>query len=66
MLYIYRYMPSELLYADNLILMAPTMEQLGRRAAEWRASLHDKGLNVNEGKSKVMIGSSGGKMIVNV
>ena len=33
--------------------------------AEWRASLHDKGLKVNAGKSKVMVGSSGGKMIVN-
>ena len=41
------------------------MEQLGRRVAEWRASLLDKGLKVNAGKSKVMVGSSGGKMIVN-
>ena len=34
-------LPSEL-YADDLVLMAPTMEQLGRRVAEWRASLFDK------------------------
>ena len=33
--------------------------------AEWRASLLDKGLKVNAGKSKVMFGSTGGKMIVN-
>ena len=33
--------------------------------AEWRASLLDKGLNVNAAKSKVMVGSSGGKMIIN-
>ena len=46
--------------------MAPTMEQLGRRVADWRASLLGKGLKVNAGKSKVMVGSSGGKMIVNV
>ena len=38
---------SELLYAADLVLMAPTMEQLGRRVAEWRASLLDKGLKVN-------------------
>ena len=44
--------------------MAPTMEQLGRHVAEWRAILLDKGLKVNAGKSKVMVGSSGGKMIV--
>ena len=55
---------SELLYAADLVLMAPTMEQLGRRVAEWRASLLDKGLKVNAEKSKVMVGSSGGKMIV--
>ena len=58
-------LPSELLYADDLVIMAPTMEQLGRRVADWRASLLGKGLKVNAGKSKVMVGSSGGKMIVN-
>ena len=58
-------LPSELLYADDLVIMAPTMEQLGRRVADWRASLLGKGLRVNAGKSKVMVGSSGGKMIVN-
>ena len=56
-------LPSELLYADDL--MASTMKQLGRRVTEWRASLLDKGFKVNAGKSKVMIGCSGGKMIVN-
>ena len=56
-------LPSELQYADDLVLMAPTMEQVDRRLAEWRASLLDKGLKVNAGKYKVMVGSSGGKMI---
>ena len=58
-------LPSELLYADDLVIMAPTMEQLGRRVADWRANLLGKGLNVTAGKSKVRVGSSGGKMIVN-
>ena len=40
-------LPSELLYADDLVIMAPTMEQLGRRMADWRASLLGKGLKVN-------------------
>ena len=53
-----------MLYADDLLIMAQTIKQLGRRVADWRASLLDKGLKVNTGKSKVMIGSSGGKMIV--
>ena len=51
-------LPSKLLYADDLVLMAPTMEQLGRCVAEWRASLLDKGLKVNAGKFKVMVDSS--------
>ena len=46
-------LPSELLYADDLVSMAPTMEQLGRRVAEWRASLLDKGLNFEGEWSKV-------------
>ena len=41
------------------------MEQLGRWVADWRASLLGKGLRVNTGNSKVMVGGSGGKMIVN-
>ena len=49
------------MYAEYLVLMAPTMDQLGRRVAEWEASLLDKGLNVNAGNTKVMGGSSGGK-----
>ena len=57
--------PSELLYVNDLVIMAPTMEQLGRRVADWRASLLGKGLKVNAGKYKVMVGRSGGKMIVN-
>ena len=57
-------LPSELLYADDLVTMAP-MEQLDRRVADWRASLLGKGLKVNAGKSKVMVGSSGRKTIVN-
>ena len=58
-------LPSELLYADDQVIMAPRMEQLGRRVAEWKDSLLDKGLKVNTGKSKMMVGSNGGKMIVN-
>ena len=31
-------LPSELLYADDIVIMAPTIEQLGRRAAVKRCS----------------------------
>ena len=57
-------LPTELLYADDLVIMALTMEQLDRRVVDWRASLLGKGLKVNAGRSKVMFGSSSGKMIV--
>ena len=46
-------LPFQLLYADDLVLMAPTMGQTCG------------GMEVNAGKSKVMVGSSGRKMIVN-
>ena len=58
-------LPSELLYASDIVLMAPTMEQPGRRVAKWRVNILDKGLKVNSGRFKVMVDSSGGKMIVN-
>ena len=58
-------LPSELPYADDLVIMANKMKQLGRRVADWRASMLGKGLKVNAGKSKVMVGSSGGNMIIN-
>ena len=35
-------LPSELLYTDDLVIMEPTMEQLGRRVAEWRATFLTK------------------------
>ena len=52
-------------YADELLRMAPTMEQLGRHVNEGRASILDKGLTVNAGNTKLMVGISGGNMIVN-
>ena len=58
-------LPSKLLYVDDLILMAPTIEQLGTRVAKRKAILLDDGQKLNAGKSKVMVGSSGGKKIVN-
>ena len=58
-------LPSELLCTDDLVLMAPTMEQLGKRETEWRSIPLDKGPKVNAGKSKVMVDCSGRKLIVN-
>ena len=53
-------LPSELLYADDLVFMAPTMEQpvVG-------VCLNGELSFLTKDKSKLMVGSSGGKMIVN-
>ena len=40
-------LPSWQSYADDLVIMAPTKEQLDRRVVDWRASLFGKGLKVN-------------------
>ena len=47
-------LPMELLYADDLILMAESREQLVERIKIWKNKLEGKGLRVNVGKSKVM------------
>ena len=54
-------LPSELLYADDLEIMAPKMEHIGRQETDWRASLLGKGLKVYAGKSKVLVESAGWK-----
>ena len=46
-------LPSELLYADELVHMVPTLEQLGRRVADWTVNFIYKGMKVYAGKSKL-------------
>ena len=64
-------LPSELMCADDLVLMAPTMEQLGSSgnliyvSNGWLIGELAILTKVNAGKSKVMVGSSGGKMLLN-
>ena len=47
-------LPWELLYADDLVLLAESRVELERRLTEWTERLRDKGLRVNIGKTKVM------------
>ena len=46
----------ELLYADDLVIMAESLQELERKYIEWKNSLESKGLRVNVGKTKIMIG----------
>ena len=50
--------PWELLYADDLVLIAETMEELVGKFEKWKTGLKVKGLRVNAAKTKVMISSS--------
>ena len=45
----------EILYADDLVLMADSMEELLIKFDEWKTAIEKKGLKVNLGKTKVMI-----------
>ena len=47
-------LPLELLYADDLVLLAESRVELERRLTEWISRLKEKGLRVNIGKTKVM------------
>jgi len=45
----------ELLYADNLAVIAETGEELIKRLNDWKDNVESKGLRVNMNKTKVMI-----------
>jgi len=47
-------LPYELLYADDLVLMAETEEQLMEKLSRWKENMEAKGLRVNVAKTKVM------------
>jgi len=47
-------LPWELLYADDLALLAESKEQLLEKIRRWKVGLEERGLRVNIGKTKVM------------
>jgi len=48
-------LPCELLYADDLAVIAETEEELIKRLNEWKDNLESKGMRVAMNKSKLMI-----------
>ena len=49
-----RGLPWELFYADDLVLLADSEEDLKRKLQRWKNGLEAKRLRVNVGKTKVM------------
>lgn len=47
-------LPWELLYADDLALMAESEDELRQQIKMWKGGMEEKGLRVNMGKTKVM------------
>ena len=49
--------PWELLYADDLVIVAETLDELKSQLKQWKNGLESKELKVNVGKTKVMCSS---------
>ena len=43
------------LYADDLVIIAESLEECVRRLVTWKEAMEEKGLRVNAGKTKIMI-----------
>ena len=48
-------LPMELLYADDLVLMAELEELLMEKLRKWKKGMEAKGLRVNAGKAKYRV-----------
>ena len=47
------------LYADDLVIIAESLEECVRRLLTWKEAMEEKGLRVNSGKTKIMICGTG-------
>ena len=52
-------LPWEMLYADDLVLVGKYEEELKEKLRKWNECFKDKGLKINEEKTKVMCESFG-------
>ena len=55
---------NEILYADDLVLMSESLEDLRERFERWRSALEDKGLKVNVGKTKMIVSETEGEIVL--
>ena len=56
-------LPWELLFADDLAIIADLEEDLQRRWLKWQIGMESKGLKVNTGKTEVMISGRNGTKV---
>ena len=56
---------SEMLYADDLVLMSEAMDGLQEKFWKWKEAFESKGLKVNLGKTKVVVSGAQGTVSVN-
>ena len=49
----------EILYADDLVIIAESLEECVRRLLIWKEAMEKNGLRVNAGKMKIMICGTG-------
>ena len=54
----------ELLFADDLVLLADSEDLLVEKIKVWKAGMEEKGLMVNMGKTKVMRCRDGASQVV--
>ena len=51
--------PWKLLYADDLVLIADSVEEVMGKYTVWKEGMEARGLKVNIGKTKVLISGAG-------
>ena len=56
-------LPWQLLYADDLVIMADSLEELSVKLERWKAELNAKSLKVNTKKTKIMISKPGAGLV---
>ena len=57
-------LPWEALYADDLVLIAESREEVEEKLKRWKEGMEAKGLKINTNKTKVMISRAGGGSII--
>ena len=55
---------NEILYADDLMLMSESVDDLRERFQKWRSALEGKGLKVNVGKTKITVSGTEGEIVL--